>query len=132
MNEDKQQILAILDEITYLFELKGENVFKISAFKKAYSIISGIQDDLSHLYESGQLAQMKGIGKGILSVIADYFNLGYSTALREIKAEVPEGLIEINKIRGLGPKKPSNSILNLESPVSVNSRIFAIQEKLQK
>lgn len=105
MNEDKQQILAILDEITYLFELKGENVFKISAFKKAYSIISGIQDDLSHLYESGQLAQMKGIGKGILSVIADYFNLGYSTALREIKAEVPEGLIEINKIRGLGPKK---------------------------
>lgn len=105
MNEDKQQILAILDEITYLFELKGENVFKISAFKKAYSIISGIQADLSHLYESGQLAQMKGIGKGILSVIADYFNLGYSTALREIKAEVPEGLIEINKIRGLGPKK---------------------------
>ncbi len=64
MNEDKQQILAILDEITYLFELKGENVFKISAFKKAYSIISGIQDDLSHLYESGQLAQMKGNWQG--------------------------------------------------------------------
>lgn len=105
MNNDKQQILAILDEITYLLELKGENVFKISAFKKAYSIISGIQEDLYKLYESGQLAQMKGIGKGILSVIADYFNLGYSTALREIKTEVPEGLIEINKLRGLGPKK---------------------------
>lgn len=105
MNDDKQQILAIIDEITYLLELKGENVFKISAFKKAYSIISGIQEDLSQLYESGRLAQMKGIGKGILSVIADHFNLGYSTALREIKAEVPEGLIEINKIRGLGPKK---------------------------
>ncbi len=105
MNDDKQQILAIIDEITYLLELKGENVFKISAFKKAYSIISGIQEDLSQLYESGQLAQVKGIGKGILSVIADYFNLGYSAALREIKTEVPEGLIEINKIRGLGPKK---------------------------
>lgn len=105
MNDDKQQILAIIDEITYLLELKGENVFKISAFKKAYSIISGVQEDLSQLFESGQLAQMKGIGKGILSVIADHFNLGYSTALREIKTEVPEGLIEINKIRGLGPKK---------------------------
>lgn len=105
MNDDKQQILTIIDEITYLLELKGENVFKISAFKKAYSIISGIQEDLSQLFESGQLAQVKGIGKGILSVIADYFNLGYSAALREIKAEVPEGLIEINKIRGLGPKK---------------------------
>lgn len=105
MNDDKQQILAIIDEITYLLELKGENVFKISAFKKAYSIISGIQEDLSQLFESGQLAQVKGIGKGILYVIADYFNLGYSAALREIKTEVPEGLIEINKIRGLGPKK---------------------------
>lgn len=90
MNEDKQQILAILDEITYLFELKGENVFKISAFKKAYSIISGIRVNLSHLYESGRLAQMKGIGKGILSVIADYFNLGYSTALEKLKLKYPK------------------------------------------
>lgn len=105
MNEDKINLLKIIDQITYLLELKGENVFKINAFRKAYTIISGISDDLSEMFDSGRLAAVPGIGKGILSVVADYFNMGYSSALRELEAEIPKGLIEINQIRGLGPKK---------------------------
>lgn len=105
MNNDKENLLQIIDRITYLFELKGENVFKINAFRKAYSILSGLQEDLALMFESGQMAELKGIGKGILSVIADYYNMGYSSALRELENEVPPGLIEINQIRGLGPKK---------------------------
>ncbi len=119
MNNDKENLLKIIDQITYLLELKGENVFKVSAFRKAYSILSGIQDDLSVMYESGAMAQLKGIGKGIMSVVADYYNMGYSSALRELEAEVPAGLIEINQIRGLGPKKAiqlyyENGITNLQ------------------
>jgi len=105
MNNDKENLLRIIDRITYLFELKGENVFKINAFRKAYTILSGLQEDLALMFESGQMAELKGIGKGILSVIADYYNMGYSSALRELEDEVPPGLIEINQIRGLGPKK---------------------------
>ncbi len=105
MNEDKINLLKIIDQITYLLELKGENVFKINAFRKAYTIISGISEDISEMFESGKLAGVPGIGKGILSVVADYYNMGYSSALRELESEVPKGLIEINQIRGLGPKK---------------------------
>ncbi|KAA0254597.1 MAG: DNA polymerase/3'-5' exonuclease PolX, partial [Chlorobiota bacterium] len=105
MNEDKINLLKIIDQITYLLELKGENVFKINAFRKAYTIISGISDDLSEMFDSGRLAAVPGIGRGILSIVADYFNMGYSSALRELEAEIPKGLIEINQIRGLGPKK---------------------------
>ncbi len=105
MNDDKINLLKTIDRITYLLELKGENVFKINAFRKAYTMISGIEGDLSEMFESGSLASLPGIGKGILSVVADYFNMGYSSALRELEAEIPAGLVEINQIRGLGPKK---------------------------
>ncbi len=105
MNDDKINLLKTIDRITYLLELKGENVFKINAFRKAYTIISGIEGDISEMFESGSLAALPGIGKGILSVVADYFNMGYSSALRELEAEIPAGLVEINQIRGLGPKK---------------------------
>jgi DNA polymerase (family 10) len=105
MIDDKQNIISILEQITFLLELKGENVFKVNAFRKASGIISNIEGDIADRYEEGTLATVPGIGKGILSVIEDYFSLGYSQTYKDLLMEVPEGLIELNKIRGLGPKK---------------------------
>lgn len=130
MNDDKINLLKTIDRITYLLELKGENIFKINAFRKAYTIISGIEGDLSEMFESGSLASLPGIGKGILSVVADYFNMGYSSALRELEAEIPAGLVEINQIRGLGPKKAVNLYYEYEITDVTKLEAFCISGEL--
>src|SRR4051812_46239305 len=96
--------LELLEEIRRLMELKGENPFKDRAFEKAIDILSG-RDDLAARAKAGTLTELPGIGKGIEAVLKEYLLEGKSTARDELKASIPEGVLELTQIPGLGPKK---------------------------
>src|SRR5699024_12854935 len=49
--------------------------------------------------------ELKGIGKGVGEVNNEYIVNGNSTTLADLQEEVPEGLIPLLKIQGLGSKK---------------------------
>ncbi len=85
-------------------ELKGDNPFKISAFRKAAAALE--LDDRS-LAEIGELTTLSGIGKGTAAVIEEYMNEGTSSVLKELQEEVPKGLVELLQVPGLGGKKIS-------------------------
>ncbi len=63
-------------------ELKGENTFKISAYKKAAQALEGSQCTLEEITD---LTSLPGIGKGTASVIEEYRTEGKSTLLEEFK-----------------------------------------------
>ena len=83
-------------------ELKGENTFKVSAFRKAAKSLetSGLT-----LEEITDFTTLPGIGKGTSAVIEEYRKEGNSTVLKELKEEVPKGLIPLLQLQGLGGKK---------------------------
>lgn len=83
-------------------ELKGDNPFKISAFRKAAAALE--QDDRS-LSQIDDLLALPGIGKGTFAVITEYIEKGQSETLEQLKKEVPEGLVPLLKLQGLGGKK---------------------------
>ncbi|KZZ85944.1 hypothetical protein AS29_003040 [Bacillus sp. SJS] len=83
-------------------ELKGENPFKISAFRKAANALEQDERSLSSIED---FTKLQGIGKGTAAVIQDFLQTGESEALAELKKEVPEGLIPLLKLPGLGGKK---------------------------
>jgi len=85
-------------------ELKGENPFKISAFRKAANALE--QDDRS-LSDIHDFTSIQGIGKGTSAVIKEFIQTGKSEVLDSLKKEVPEGLIQLLKLPGLGGKKIS-------------------------
>ena len=103
MTQDKD-ILELLERVAHLMELAGENPFKIRAFKNAAAILEG-EKQIATLALSGQLTKIKGIGKGIEEVVLDYVRLGTSSVQKELEAELPQGLLELVKVPGLGPKK---------------------------
>ncbi|NPC93664.1 DNA polymerase/3'-5' exonuclease PolX [Bacillus sp. WMMC1349] len=98
----KKDVIRLLETIAMYMELKGDNPFKISAFRKAAAALE--QDDRS-LSEIDDMMSLSGIGKGTYAVIKEYIDQGVSGTLERLKKEVPEGLIPLLKLPGLGGKK---------------------------
>ncbi|GEM00626.1 DNA polymerase (family 10) [Halolactibacillus halophilus] len=99
---NKKDIIHLLEEIAIYLELKGENSFKISAYRKA---AQALETDTRALSEIDDWSSIKGIGKGTQGVITEFLNSGESETLNVLKQEVPEGLIPLLDIPGLGGKK---------------------------
>ncbi|WP_426428879.1 DNA polymerase/3'-5' exonuclease PolX [Staphylococcus equorum] len=98
----KKDIIQLLEKIATYMELKGENTFKVSAYRKA---AQSLEIDERPLDQIEDVTELKGIGKGVGDVIKEYQQEGNSSTLESLQEEVPEGLIPLLKIQGLGSKK---------------------------
>lgn len=99
---NKKIIIRTLEKIALYMELKGENPFKVSAFRKA---AQALELDQRSLDEIEDVTKIKGIGKGTGDVILELIESGTSTVLEELQAEVPKGLVPLLKLPGMGGKK---------------------------
>ncbi|ENH97036.1 hypothetical protein J416_07567 [Gracilibacillus halophilus YIM-C55.5] len=102
MSMNKKDVIQLLETIAVYLELKGENPFKISAYRKASQALE--REDRS-LSEINDFTAIQGIGKGTATVIDTYIETGQSETLEELKKQVPEGLIPLLQLPGLGGKK---------------------------
>lgn len=98
----KKDVIRLLEKIATYMELKGENTFKVSAYRKA---AQSLEIDERPLDEIENVTELKGIGKGVGDVINEFKDKGESTTLMQLQKEVPEGLVPLLKIQGLGSKK---------------------------
>ena len=95
-----------LSQIADFLELKGENRFKSGAYRNAARAVLAIQtDDLASALASGELAELKGIGPATLSTIRELIESGESRYLEQLRSEIPEGLLEMLRVPGLGTAK---------------------------
>lgn len=99
---NKKDVIKLLEKIGIYMELKGENPFKISAFRKA---AQALENDDRSLAEIDDFTKIKGIGKGTGTIIVEYIETGKSEVFEQLQKEVPEGLIPLLNIPGLGGKK---------------------------
>lgn len=99
---DKKTIIRTLERIALLMELQGENPFKVSAFRKAAQTL---ELDSRSLSEMDDPTKLKGIGAATGGVITDLIQDGESSLLLELEKQVPQGLVEMLQIPGMGGKK---------------------------
>ncbi|TRM12899.1 DNA polymerase/3'-5' exonuclease PolX [Lentibacillus cibarius] len=104
MTVNKKDVIKLLEKIAVYLELKGENPFKISAYRKAAQALE--RDDRS-IADIDDFTKLQGIGKGTGAVIETYIQNGTSETLTELEKEIPEGLIPLLDLPGLGGKKLS-------------------------
>jgi DNA polymerase (family 10) len=104
--------IELLEEMKRLMTLKGENPFKVRAFEKAAISLEGV-DDLAERAKAGTLTELPGIGKGISEVLTEFYVKKTTSALDEMKASLPAGLLELTELPGLGPKKAMTLIEEL-------------------
>ncbi len=102
MTINKKDVIKLLEKVAIYLELKGENPFKISAYRKAAQALE--RDDRS-LTDIEDFKKIKGIGKGTSTVIDEYIENESSETLNQLEKEVPNGLIPLLNLPGLGGKK---------------------------
>jgi DNA polymerase (family X) len=107
------KLADIFDTIADLLELKDENKFKISAYRNSARILKGLKEDVTLLVKNNGLENLKGFGKASIEKTIEYIETGQINYFEELKKSFPHGLLELFKIKGLGPKKIKNLWQNL-------------------
>lgn len=98
-----RQIAGIFSDIADLLEIKGDNPFRIRAYRRAAQEIEGLADDISAMTEE-MLTGLPGIGKDLAGKIREFLITGKVNAYEKLKAEIPESLITLLTVPGVGPK----------------------------
>ena len=100
---DNRAIARVLLEIADLLELKGENPFKIRAYRNGADVVAHAAEAAAGLDEAG-LRGWPGIGKDLAVRIRDIASTGTCEIRQELLKVFPETLLEVLRLQGVGPK----------------------------
>lgn len=99
-----KELALIFEKIGDALEFKGENPFKIIAYRKAARILNDLTEDIEVIHRQGTLRDIPGIGEGIAKKIDEYLRTGKMKKYEEVTGDLPDGLLELMEIPSLGPK----------------------------
>ena len=98
------EMARIFSEIGDMLEILGEVVYKAVAYRRVADAVERYPDDVAALFRKGEPPKLPGAGEALtakLAELAETGSLGYHERLR---AQVPDGLLDILRIPGVGPK----------------------------
>lgn len=98
------EIKAKLKLASKLMELHGDNPFKIRGYQTAADTISDLDQELSTL-TAEEIPQIDGIGKGMAANVVQLLERGSFDSMDQLLTDTPQGVVEMFKISGFGPKK---------------------------
>ena len=102
----RNQVANVLHQVAVLLELQGANVFRVRSYQNASRLLGSLSEDLGELVASGEIYNMKGIGKGLGSALTQAIAEGrWPDDWVNLHTTTPPGLIEMLGIPGLGPKR---------------------------
>jgi len=101
----KQHELGLLfDQMADILEYRGENIFRIRAYRRASQNLLSFSGDLERMMQAGELQEISGIGPDLAEKITEYLSTGRIAALEKMRRTIPKGLLELLEIPGVGPK----------------------------
>ncbi|WP_309396509.1 DNA polymerase/3'-5' exonuclease PolX [Cerasicoccus maritimus] len=101
----KTDIVAVLEDIAELLELKGENPFKVRAYQSGARALEAMEEELGDVIADDRLGKIKGIGKALVEKITTLHETGELEYYDKLRDSVPASMIELLTIPNLGPKK---------------------------
>lgn len=100
-----EEIVSILRKIAQLLELKGENPFKVRAYRTGAEAVETFSGDFVQMAIDNELKSIKGIGDALAKKIHQLATEGKMDFWEDLKAEFPDTIFDLFEIPGMGPKK---------------------------
>ena len=97
-------VAAMLNRVADLLEIKGENFFKIRAYREAVRQLDNLTTEVEKLIKEGRLKEIPGIGEAMEKKIVEFVTSGQLEFLTRLESEVPPALLELTRVPGLGPR----------------------------
>ncbi|MBC5993105.1 DNA polymerase/3'-5' exonuclease PolX [Pontibacter cellulosilyticus] len=104
---ENKKIIRLFKLAAELMELHDENPFKVRSYVNAVATLELVEDPLEGMSQS-QLESIQGVGKGIAAKITEINATGSFEELDQMLAATPPGVVEMLRIKGIGPKKVRN------------------------
>ncbi len=104
MPQANDTVAALLNEYAELHLMTGGDQFRARSYEKAARTVAGLAQDVSQLSLT-ELQQIPGVGKAIAGKITEINAAGTFAALERLRADIPEGVLQLTRIPALGPKR---------------------------
>ena len=99
------EIARVFHDMADLLEMKGENVFKIRAYRRAAQVIEHLPKEMAVMLEQGEdFQKIPGVGDAIAKKSTELIETGKLGAYESLKDEFPEGITRLLEIPGIGPR----------------------------
>jgi DNA polymerase (family X) len=104
---DNGSIADIFDEMAELLELRGENQFRVRAYRNGAKTIRELTEQVSDILadSSRDLRKYAGIGDTLADKCKVMVETGKLPQLEELRANTPAVLVKMTRIPGVGAKK---------------------------
>ena len=101
------EIAAVFEQIADLLEFQGANPFRVRAYRNAARTIHDLPESAADIVADPErsLTEIEGIGKDLAEKVATLVETGSLPMLEELLAEMPESVLAILRVPGLGPKR---------------------------
>ena len=101
---DNAALAARLKMFADLSEIKGENPFRLIAYRRAAETISELDEPVEVLVREDRLTDVPGIGPGLAASLKEMVETGRWQALESLQDEVPATLLTMLDVPGVGTK----------------------------
>ncbi len=100
-------IAAAFEHVADLLEYRGDNVFRVRAYRNAARTIDGLLEPIAAVRDDPErsLTDLDGIGTDLAAKIETLLDTGRLPQLEQLEREVPAVVFELMRVPGLGPKK---------------------------
>jgi len=101
------EIAAVFEQVADLLEFQGANPFRVRAYRNGARAIRDLSESASDLVarKDRGLTDIPGIGKDLADKVATLVQTGSLPLLEELLAQIPESILAILRVPGLGPKR---------------------------
>ena len=121
------EVSAYLIKIAQLMALRGESQYRVQAYQNAARVILHLNHRVKELAEQDRLSELKGIGKALSINIKELVQEGQNSHLHELEKEVPEDLLALLNLPGIGLKTATRLVQHLR-PANLKEVKWAAQE----
>ena len=79
---------GVLDKIALLLELKGENPFKVRAYRQGAEVVLAMEEDVVELAKNDELKGIKGIGEALRDKLGEMAKTGKLEFYEKLKLKM--------------------------------------------
>jgi DNA polymerase (family 10) len=98
------ELARVFREIGDMLEIMGEVVYKSVAYRRVADAIERYPADVAALYRRGTPPKIAGAGPAISTKLAELAETGELAYHHKLRAQVPDGLLEMLRVPGVGPR----------------------------
>ena len=101
------QVAEVFDLVADILEFQGANPFRVRAYRNAARTVRDLSEPVAAIAADSErkLTEIEGIGDDLAEKIATLVETGKLPMLEKLQSEVPESVLALMRIEGVGPKK---------------------------